>query len=351
MIISRAPLRISFFGGGTDFPEYFSRESGAVLATAIDRYSFVTASAFQSQLFDYGIRVSYRQNETVEMSDKLEHPVFRESLRLLGLERDIELHTVADLPAFTGLGSSSAFTVALLHALHAYKGEFVSPLELAYESIHVERSILGEAVGCQDQTTAAVGGFNVLEFRSESNIRVHRLDLKPDRLAEIQAHLFIVYTGIKRRACEIESKKVRSFARHRSTLLAMRRMVDEARDMLVGESSLEGFGRLLHESWLAKRSLEVLVSNNEIDALYAAGLEHGAWGGKLLGAGGGGFILFIAPPAVVPALKRLFSDHYILDCGIDAPGSQVIFADRSNSRFKQFDHRSICYNASRNPTS
>lgn len=325
MIISRAPLRISFFGGGTDFPEYFQTEGGAVLATAIDKYSFVTASPFRSELFDYAIKVSYRKNESVADVAQIEHPVFRECLRMLKLDKDIELHTVADLPAFTGLGSSSSFTVSLLHALHAYKGEYVKPLQLAYEAIHIERTVLGESVGCQDQTMAAVGGFNLLEFRTETDIRVHRLNLKPGRISEIEAHLFVVYTGVKRRAADIESKKVKAFSQNRETLLQMRKMVDEGRDLLVERGSLQAFGRLLHQNWLAKRSLESAVSNSEIDQIYQGGLDAGAWGGKLLGAGGGGFVAFVAPPESHDRLRAAFADKFVLEVKIDAPGSQIIF--------------------------
>ena len=327
MIISRTPLRISFFGGGTDFPEYFTKESGAVLATAIDKYSYVTASTFHSHFFDYAIKVSYRKNETVTSPVEIEHPVFRECLRLLKLEKDIELHTVADLPAFTGLGSSSTFTVSLLHVLHAYKGEVVSPLELAYEAINVERRLLGECVGCQDQTTAAVGGFNVLEFRNETDIRVHPLGLTVARLAELQAHLLVAYTGVKRRAADIETKKLKGFQQNSSTLRRMRAMVDTGRDILISPCSLEAFGRLLHESWMAKRSLENTVSNSEIDDLYRAGLEAGAWGGKLLGAGGGGFVVFVAPPESHAAIRSTMASRYLLDIKLNAPGSDIIFGN------------------------
>ncbi len=329
MIISRAPLRISFFGGGTDFPEYFRTEGGAVLAAAIDKYSFVTASPFRSLLFDYAIKVSYRKNETVTSPDKIEHPVFRECLRLLKLEKDIELHTVADLPAFTGLGSSSTFTVSLLHVLHAYKGEQVSPLDLAYEAIHIERNVLGECVGCQDQTTAAVGGFNVLEFRTSTDIRVHPLGLTAARLAELQAHLLVAYTGVKRRAADIETKKLKGFQQNGATLRRMRAMVDTGRDILSSPASLEAFGQLLHESWLAKRSLESTVSNSEIDDLYRAGLEAGAWGGKLLGAGGGGFVVFVAPPEAHTAIRTTLTAKYLLDIKLNAPGSEIIFGHQA----------------------
>lgn len=326
MIIARAPLRISFFGGGTDFPEYFREENGAVLATAIDKYSFVTASRFHSALFDYAVRVSYRKNELVSDLARMEHPVFRECLRLLKIDKDVELHAVADLPAFTGLGSSSTFTVSLLHALHAYRGEYVRPIELAYEAIQIERTILREAVGCQDQVTAALGGFNLLEFRGETDIRVHRLNLAPGRIAEIEAHLFIVYTGLKRRAAEIEARKIKNFGSNRDVLRQMRRMVDQGREILIEQCSLESFGFLLHQSWLAKRSLDATVSNADIDGFYARGLEAGAWGGKLLGAGGGGFLAFLAPPEAQGRLRQEFANRFMLKVGINAAGSSIIFS-------------------------
>ncbi|XTZ11152.1 MAG: GHMP kinase, partial [cyanobacterium endosymbiont of Rhopalodia yunnanensis] len=172
MLISRAPVRISFFGGGTDYPEYFLQHGGAVLATSIDKYSYVTATPFPSHLFDYLIRVSYRKVELVKTVDELEHNVYQQCLKFCGLEKDIELHNVADLPAFTGLGSSSAFTVSLLQALHSFKGEFIKPLDLAYEAIYVERYLVKDRVGCQDQLMAAMGGFNLVEFRTEENIIV-----------------------------------------------------------------------------------------------------------------------------------------------------------------------------------
>jgi D-glycero-alpha-D-manno-heptose-7-phosphate kinase len=326
MIISRAPLRISFFGGGTDFPEYFTKESGAVLATAIDKYSYVTASTFHSHLFDYAVRVSYSKGELCKTIDDLQHPVYRECLRFCNLTKDIELHTVADLPAFTGLGSSSTFTVSLLQVLHAYKGESVAPLKLAYEAIHIERRVLGECVGVQDQTTAAVGGFNVLEFRAEDDIRVTPLPLTKHRLAEIEQNLFLVFTGIKRRAHNMEERKIQGISLNMDNLRLMRRMVDQGFDLLVAGRSLAAFGALLHDAWVTKRRLDGCVSNPEIDSLYDRGIAAGAWGGKLLGAGGGGFLLFVVPPEKRSALAAAFADKHEIRVGIAAPGSQVIFS-------------------------
>jgi len=326
MLISRAPVRISFFGGGTDYPEYFLQHGGSVLATAIDKFSYVTASPFLSHLFDYSVRVSYRKVELVKTISEMEHRVFRECLKFCNLDKDIELHNVADLPAFTGLGSSSAFTVSLLQALHSFKGEFVRPLDLAYEAIYVERHLVQDKVGCQDQLMAAMGGFNLVEFRTEEDIVVSRIPISPDRLAEFEAHIFIVFTGIKRKAANVVEKQLKKVADNTQTLKEMRKMVDQGWDILTSNQSLTAFGELLHQAWLAKRSLDLGISNAEIDEIYRLGREAGALGGKLLGAGAGGFMLFFAPPEVHPQLQSVFIDHQILSVKINAPGSQIIFS-------------------------
>lgn len=326
MLISRAPVRISFFGGGTDYPEHFLEHGGAVLSTAIDKFSYVTISQFFSRLFDYSIRLSYRKVELVKGIDEIEHNVYRECLKFCGLEQDIELHHVADLPAFTGLGSSSAFTVSLLHALHSFKGEFIRPIDLAYEAIYVERHLLHDKVGCQDQVIAAIGGFNLIEFRSESDIVVNRLPLSPQRLADFESHLFIVFTGIRRRAANVVEQQLKKVDDNVDTLKNMRSMVDQAAEILTENRSLSAFGELLHHGWLAKRSLDQSVSMPEIDDIYQMGRDAGAWGGKLLGAGGGGFILFFAPPENHKKLRHTFANHQILEVRVNAPGSQIIFA-------------------------
>lgn len=326
MIISRAPVRISFFGGGTDYPEHFLRRGGAVLATAINKFSYVTASPFLSHLFDYSIRVSYRKVELAKRVEEIEHRVFRECLKLCGLDKDVELHNVADLPAFTGLGSSSTFTVSLLHALHGFKGEFLRPQELAYEAIHVERHLLQEHVGCQDQVMAAYGGFNLIEFRTERDITVQRVPLAPQRLAEFQSCLFLVFTGIKRKASEVAAKQLSKVEDNRLRLEQLHKMVEPAYEILVNNRPLREFGDLLHEAWTIKRSLDECISTPEIDELYEQGRTAGAWGGKLLGAGGGGFMLFFAPAQVHPELHRVFSGKQTLAVEINAVGSQIIFS-------------------------
>ena len=326
MIITRAPLRISFFGGGTDYPEYFVKEGGAVLATAIDKFTYVTASPFFSDLFDFSVRVSYSKAESARRVEDIEHKVFREALKLCGYEKDIELHTVADLPAFTGLGSSSSFTVTLLQALHCFKGEYLSPLSLAYEAIEVERHRCGDNVGCQDQVTAAVGGFNLLEFLREDDVRVHPLSLSRERREDFQKHLVLVYTGITRRASDLVARQLQRLPGNVPALQRMRAMAEQGWDILAGARPLSEFGSLLHEAWESKRGLDSAISNPEIDRMYAAGREAGALGGKLLGAGGGGFLAFFAPPETHDRLRRAFSPHPTLDFKIGAHGSEMIFA-------------------------
>lgn len=326
MIISRAPVRVSFFGGGTDYPEYFREEGGAVLASAIDKYCYLTASPFFSHLFDYSIRVSYRKVELARRAEDIEHRVYRECLKRCGLHKDIELHAMADLPAFTGLGSSSTFTVALLHALHSFKGEFRSPFDLACEAIQIERHVLHENVGCQDQVLAAFGGFNVVEFRAEDDFQVQRVALSPARLEELEAHLLLVFTGITRQASGVVAPQLKKVQVNKPLLRRMRAMVDQGHTLLTGGHSLAAFGELLHQAWQAKRSLDDGISSAAIDAVYEQGRAAGAWGGKLLGAGGGGFLLFCAPPDSHAAITNALAPRVGLRVRLNAPGSQIIFA-------------------------
>lgn len=327
MIITRAPLRMSFFGGGTDYPEYFTASGGAVLATSIDKYTYVTASRFHSPLFDYRVRLSYRENELVQDVSQIRHNVFRACLTHLGLSEDIELHTVADLPSFTGLGSSSSFTVALLQALYAFRGQFRTPTELAREAIHVERHLLQEAVGCQDQVLAAFGGFNLIEFSRDAQFVVRRIPISGRRLEEFEQHLLVVFTGIRRSASEVASQQLRKVGSNASTLAAMHAMVTRAWDIITGGTSLEPFGALLHEGWVAKRSLDGGVSNPIIDELYERGRSAGALGGKLLGAGGGGFLVFFVPPKLRERVCASFTNVHVLDVRISSPGAQIVFSE------------------------
>lgn len=326
MIITKTPFRISFFGGGTDYPEYFEQHGGAVLATAIEHAAFVSVSRFYSRLFDYSLRIAYRQVECVQELDEIRHPAFRECLRHCGVTRDVEVNYAAELPSFSGMGTSSTFVVGLLHALHAFQGRCVKPLELAYQAIALEREVLKECVGCQDQTLAAVGGFNVLEFRSTCDIVVHRVPLAPERRALFEQHLLLLYTGVRRRASDVAVRQVRKISQNLRALLRMREMVDEAYNCLTGGDDMERFGALLEESWRLKQNLDESVADANIAELYRRGREAGAFGGKLLGAGGGGFLLFLVAPERRRRVRERLGHLEEIPVRINAPGSHIVHA-------------------------
>ena len=326
MIITKTPFRISFFGGGTDYPGYFEEHGGAVLATALDHGAFISATRFYSSLFDYNIRLSYRQVECVRSLDEIKHAAFRECLRYCGISSDIEVDYTAEIPSFSGMGTSSAFVVGLLNALYAFQGRSVKPLDLAYRAIELEIDVMKEAVGCQDQVLAAVGGFGIVEFHSKSNIVVHRLPLSPERVEFIQQHLLLLYTGIRRTASEIATKQINKIPQNIKTLKRMREMVDEGHYCLTGTADIEKFGHLLHESWGLKQSLDSGVANSTIVDLYERGRQGGAFGGKLLGAGGGGFLLFVVPPERRENVRRQLSELHEIPVRINAPGSHIVHA-------------------------
>ena len=328
MIITKTPLRISFLGGGTDYPRYFVKYGGgAVIGTAVDKSAFFCMSPFYSGLFDYSIRIAYRQVECVNSLDELQHAPFRECLRRAGVTRDIEINHSAELPSFTGLGSSSSFVVGLLNTVHAFRRRRTPPLDLAYQAVELERGPLQESVGCQDQTLAAVGGFNLIEFRGLGDFVVNPIPFAPGRLREFEDHLLVVFTGIKRRAEEPASRQVGRVPQNLAPLAALRRLVDEGYRVLTGGGSLAGFGELLHRTWVQKRQLDAAISNDAIDRIYQAGLEAGALGGKLLGAGGGGFLLFFVPPDRRAAVQARLGHLQQIDFRVNAPGTQVVHCD------------------------
>lgn len=326
MIVTRTPFRISFFGGGTDYPEHFERHGGAVLGTAIDKSLFLSVTKFYSELFDYSIRLAYSKVECVQAIDDVEHVPFREILRHLGVTKDTEISIAAELPSFSGTGSSSSFVVGLLNTLAAFQGRYVKPMELAYQAIEIERNLLREHVGCQDQVLAAMGGFCLVEFRRLDDIVVHRLPLVAEEVRELESHLLLVFTGLRRRASAQAERQLARVELNASRLCQMRQLVDDAYESLVGSRSFERFGQLLDRSWQIKRELESSISNQTIDGLYRTAIDAGAWGGKLLGAGGGGFLLFVVPPEKRAAVLSSLAGHPEIPIRIDAAGSQVIFA-------------------------
>lgn len=324
MVITSTPLRISFFGGGTDYPIWYREYGGAVLATTINKCCYITCRKLPP-FFEYHSRISYSKVENVRRNTAIEHPSVRSCLQFLGIEEGVEIHHVADLPARTGLGTSSAFTVGLLLGLYALQDRMRDKQALATDAIHVEQDLLNEAVGAQDQVSAAYGGFNRINFEPDGTIDVKRVLAGPSRFAELQENLALYFTGFSRTASEIAQEQVRMTPLRKQELDAMLQLVDEAESILASpHRSLDEFGRLLHESWQIKRSLTQKITNANIDEIYQAGLGAGALGGKLLGAGGGGFMLFFVPPERRQALRERLRKLLCVPFSFSNRGSHVV---------------------------
>lgn len=327
MIISRTPFRISFFGGGTDYPAWYRKHGGAVLATTIDKYCYITCR-YLPPFFEHKYCVIYSKMEYCQTIDEIVHPAVREVLRYLRMDRGIEIHHDGDLPARSGLGSSSAFTVGLLHALYALKGQMVGKHHLAMESIHLEQDILKETVGSQDQVLAAYGGFNHISFLPNGEVSVRPVTVTPDRIRELNSHLMLFYTGIKRTASNVAATYVNDIDERRRQLRLMKDLVEESISIVNNGQDLTPFGELLHEAWQAKRSLSVTVSNSRVDEIYDSAMSAGAVGGKLIGAGGGGFILLFVPPHRQKAVREKLNNLIHVPFRFEFSGSQIIFYDR-----------------------
>ena len=327
MIITRTPYRISFFGGGTDYPAWYREHGGAVLATTIDKYCYLTVR-FLPPFFEHRIRVVYSKIESCNQLEEVQHPAVRETLRFLNLDRGVEIHHDGDLPARSGMGSSSAFTVGLLNALHALSGRMATRQQLARESIKIEQEILKETVGSQDQVNAAYGGFNHILFHQSEEISVRPVILPHTRLHELSSNLMLFYTGIRRTADKVASTYVPSLEQKRRQLRILRDMVDEALSILCGHADLTAFGELLHESWISKRSLSDRISCSDIDRIYERARSAGAIGGKITGAGGGGFLLMFVPSERQGAVRDQLHDLLHVPFAFEHAGSQVIFFDR-----------------------
>jgi D-glycero-alpha-D-manno-heptose-7-phosphate kinase len=324
MIISRTPLRISFFGGGTDYPEFFRRHGGATLLTTIDQYCYISIHHIKPY-FGYRFRASYAKTELVDRAEAFKHPLIRECLRHLGVRKGLEITHVSDLPSRTGLGTSSAFTVGLLHALHALRGERVTPEDLARESILVERQRVGDAGGHQDQYAAAYGGFIRLDFARDGEVRVERMALTGARVRQIESRLLMFYTGRAQSAEQILREQRRRTACNRHALAAMFDLVDEAERIVRGRGEVAAFGDLLHEAWRLKKSLSAGITNPVIDEAYATARKAGARGGKILGAGGRGFLLLFAEPERHAAIARRLPGLKKVGFAFSSEGSQIVF--------------------------
>ena len=326
MIISRTPFRISFFGGGTDYPAWYRDHGGTVLGATIDKYCYLTCR-YLPPFFKHRIRVVYSQIENCQAVDEIAHPAVREVLRYLQIDRGVEIHHDGDLPARSGMGSSSAFTVGLLHALYALKGQMPTKRQLAAESIQIEQEMIKETVGSQDQVLAAFGGFNHVVFSQDGEITVKPITLSGDRLRELSSHLMLFYTGIERTASDIAGSYVADVDAKRSQLRIMKGLVEESLAILNNGQDITAFGALLDEGWRAKRSLSARVSNSYVDELYAHAISNGALGGKLLGAGGGGFMLLFVPPSKQNQIKEALKRFISVPFHFDFSGSQIIFFD------------------------
>ncbi len=311
MILTKTPFRISFFGGGTDFPSWYLTEGGATLSTTIDKYCYISCRVLPP-FFQTKHRIVWSYIESVPVINDILHPAVRLGLNYMGLDDStgIEIHHQSDLPARSGVGSSSAFVVGLISALALFKGKKLSKHQLAQKAIELEQNVLKESVGSQDQIAASYGGFNQIEFHSGGEFQVHPVALPADRLAEFQSKLLLFYTGSARNGIELAAKVISNIPKSKPTLRLMRQMVDEGMNILTSNQSLSAFGSLLHEGWALKQQLNSAVSNPYIDSIYEKAIKHGALGGKVLGSGGSGFILFYVPEErrqkVIKALANCF---------------------------------------------
>lgn len=333
MIISRTPFRISFFGGGTDYPAWYHRHGGAVLGTTINKYCYISLRPLPP-FFEHRHRIVYSDIEMVKDIREIQHPAVRAVLGEMGAEVGLEIHHDGDLPARSGLGSSSSFTVGLINAMNALRGRMSSARHLAGEAIRIEQSVIGENVGSQDQVWAAYGGTNLIHFYTDGTFSVTPVIMSSERRREVQSHLMLFFTGISRFASDVAGKKIANLARRESQIHAMRAMVDEAAAILQDDRRpVCDLGSLLHQSWRMKRELADGISTSVIDAIYDAGTAAGATGGKLLGAGGGGFMMFFAPPERQQAIRERLSPLIDVKLEISSPGSKIVVYEPEGLEF------------------
>lgn len=326
MIITQTPVRISFLGGGTDYPDYFRQYGGATLAATINKYTIVTVHRL-TKFVDHCVRVHYSQVESVPHVEKIQHPSARECLRFLNIDSGVEIHYVSDLPARTGLGSSSSATVGLLMALHAFKGEMVSREQLAAEAVYVEQELIKERVGSQDQYACALGGFLHLQFQSSGQIRAEPIAIAQERLRALEERLMLLYTGIQRHAHEVlDEQMVRTHSgENNMDLESLKVLVKQGIGIVTDGSDLAEFGELLHEGWMFKRRLSSKITNSWIDEAYDQARRAGAVGGKLLGAGGGGFLLLYVEPYNRDRVRSALPQLRETEFSFDNSGCQIIF--------------------------
>lgn len=328
LVIARTPFRVSFVGGGTDYPVWYRENAGAVLGTSIDKYCYISCR-YLPPLFNYKHQIVYSKTERVRDISDIKHPSVRETMKFMGITDGMEIHHNRDIPARTGLGSSSTFTVGLLHALYALKGMAVTKAQLGLQAIHIEQDIIKENVGSQDQTHAAFGGFNRIDFSGDRKIQVNQVVMETERLKQFKDHLMLVFTGFVRGgdASKIAARQIQVTPQRKQELRMIYEMVDEAMKILGSSCDLSEFGRLLHATWCLKKSLTDFISTPQIDSIYDAARKAGAIGGKLLGAGGGGFLLLFVSPELQSKVKASLGSLLSVPFRFEHYGSQIIFKE------------------------
>jgi D-glycero-alpha-D-manno-heptose-7-phosphate kinase len=327
MIIVQTPLRVSLFGGGTDFPSYYCSEGGAVLSTAIDKYIFITIK----ERFDKLLRIGYTRTEMVESIDDVHHELIREALRKTGICSGVEVTTMGDIPdAGSGLGSSSTVTVGALQAMYMYLGEIVTAEQLAQEACEIEIHILGKPIGIQDQYISAFGGFRLMEFLTNGETRLHKVDAQASTMRTLNNNLLLFFTGVTRRSDSILKEQKQNIRNRTALLRRLKGMAYEAYDE-VKAGNPDAIGELLHESWQLKKQLASQISNTSINEMYDAARNAGAIGGKISGAGGGGFLLLYCPQEKQEAVRESLSSLQELPFKFEQDGSKVIFNYRRNT--------------------
>jgi D-glycero-alpha-D-manno-heptose-7-phosphate kinase len=324
LIISRTPFRISFFGGGTDYPAWYLKHSGAVIGTAIDKYCYISVRKLP-QFFEHKHRIVYSLIENVRELKEIQHPAVRAILQDFKIDAGLEIHHDGDLPARSGLGSSSSFTVGLVNVLYALRGEMITQKQLGREAIRIEQDVIQESVGSQDQVWAAHGGLSRIDFGRDGEIDVNPLIVSQERRVELENNIILFFSGISRTADSIAKDQIANFDKKESNLHRMHEMVDEAAAILQNDrSDLRELGALMNDSWRLKRDISDLVSNKNIDEIFDAAIDAGAIGGKLLGAGGGGFFLFVVPPERRENLKEKLGGLIDVSVKIGAEGSKIV---------------------------
>lgn len=324
MIICRTPFRISFFGGGTDFPEWYKERGGAVISTSIDKYCYINVRNLPN-FFNYSYRLRYFKTEQTKKINEIKHPSFREVLKFLNFQnKNVEIVHNADLPALSGMGASSSSTVCLLHSLYTLKNQYVTKKQLAIDSLKIEQDILKESVGSQDQIAASFGGFNYISFNKNLTFEINPI-VKTENIAKIEKSILLVFTGLQRKAEVLEKNKKKNIIHNISYLEEMNNITNQGLKLLNSNLNIREFGKLVSDQWYLKRKLSELVSNKIIDDIYKAGLDAGAYGGKLLGAGNGGFVMFICNENTKKKIKEKLHKLLFIPIKFDTIGSQIIY--------------------------